>query len=40
MTRFQKYPEIELAGNYTKPLCKTQYSELLVENEDEHTLEN
>ena len=34
MTRFQIYPEMELACKYTKPLYKTQYSELLVEYED------
>ena len=30
---FQIYPETELAWKYTKPLCKTQYSEILVEYE-------
>ena len=34
LTRFQIYPEMELACKYTKPLYKTQYSELLVEYED------
>ena len=34
MTRFQVYPETELASKYTKPLYKTQYSEILVENKD------
>ena len=34
MTRFQIYPETELAGKNTKPLYKTQYSETLVEYED------
>ena len=33
MTRFQIYPETELACKYTKPLYKTQYSEILVEYE-------
>ena len=33
MTRFQLYPETELAYKYTKPLYKTQYSEILVEYE-------
>ena len=31
MTRFQTYPETELACKYNKPLYKTQYSEILVE---------
>ena len=31
MTRFQIYPETELTCKYTKPLYKTQYSEILVE---------
>ena len=30
LTRFQVYPETELAFKYTKPHCKTQYSEILV----------
>ena len=34
LTRFQIYPETELACNYTKPLYKTQNSEILVEYED------
>ena len=34
MTRFQIYPETELACKYTKPLYKTQYSEFPVEYED------
>ena len=34
MTRFQIYPEKELACKCTKPLYKTQYSEILVEYED------
>ena len=34
MTRFQVYPETELACKYTKPLYKTQYSEILVEYEE------
>ena len=34
MKRFQIYPETELACKYTKPLHKTQYSEVLVEYED------
>ena len=34
LTRFQKYPETELAWKYTKPLYKTQYSEILVAYED------
>ena len=34
MTRFQICPETELACKYTKPLYKTQYSEILVENEE------
>ena len=33
MTRSQFYPETELACIYTKPLYKTQYSEVLVEYE-------
>ena len=31
LTRFQIHPETELACKYTKPLYKTQYSEILVE---------
>ena len=31
LTRFQIYPETELACKYNKPLYKTQYSEILVE---------
>ena len=34
LTRFQIYPETELACKYTKPLYKTQYSEILDEYED------
>ena len=34
LTRFQIYPETELACKYKKPIYKTQYSEILVE--DEH----
>ena len=34
MTRFQIYPETELAGKYNKSLYKTQYSEVLVEYDD------
>ena len=34
MTRWQVYPEPELACKYTKPLYKTQYSEILVGYED------
>ena len=34
MTPFQIYPKTELACKYTKPLNKTQYSEILVEYED------
>ena len=34
LTRFQMYPETELACKYTKRLYKTQYSEFLVEYED------
>ena len=34
MTRFQIYPETELACIYTKPLYKTQYSEIHVEYEE------
>ena len=34
LTRFQLYPETELACKYTKPLYKTQCSEILVEYED------
>ena len=30
MTRFQNYPETELACKYNNPLDKTQYSEILV----------
>ena len=30
LTRFQIYPETELACKYNKPLYKTQYSEILV----------
>ena len=33
ITRFQIYPETELACKYNKPLYKTQYSEILVEYE-------
>ena len=35
MTRFQIYPETELACKYNKPLYKLQYSEILVEYEDD-----
>ena len=31
LTRFQIYPETELACKYEKPIYKTQYSEILVE---------
>ena len=31
LTRFQIYPETELACKYTKPFYRTQYSETLVE---------
>ena len=31
LTRFQIYPETELACKYKTPLYKTQYSEILVE---------
>ena len=31
LTRFQIYPETELACKYNKPVYKTQYSEILVE---------
>ena len=34
LTRFQIYPETELACKYTTPLFKTQYSEILDEYED------
>ena len=34
LTRFQIYPETELSCKYTKPLYKTQYSEILVEYEE------
>ena len=33
LTRFQIYPETELVCKYTKPIYKTQYSEILVEYE-------
>ena len=33
LTRFQLYPETELACKYKKPIYKTQYSEILVEYE-------
>ena len=33
VTRFQIYPETELACKYKKPIYKTQYSEILVEYE-------
>ena len=33
LTRFEIYPETEVACKYPKPLCKTQYSEILVEYE-------
>ena len=38
MTRFQKYPETELACKYTKPLYKTQYSEIFVDYEEDFDL--
>ena len=31
LTRFQIYPETEIACKYNKPIYKTQYSEILVE---------
>ena len=34
LTRFQIYPETELACKYNKPFYKTQYSEILVEYEN------
>ena len=34
LTRFQIYPETELAYKYTKPLYKSRYSVILVEYED------
>ena len=34
LTRFQIYPETELACKYSKPLYKTQYSEIPVEYEN------
>ena len=34
LTHFQIYPEKELASKYTKPLYKTQYSEVLVKYEE------
>ena len=34
LTRFQIYPETELACKYTEPLYKAQYSEVLVEYEE------
>ena len=34
MTRFQIYPETELACKYTQPLHKTQYSDILFEYEE------
>ena len=34
LTRFQIYPETELACKYRKPIHKTQYSEILVEYEN------
>ena len=37
LTRFQIYPETELACKYNKPLYKTQYSEIIVEYEDMNT---
>ena len=33
LTRFQMFPETELACKYKKPISKTQYSEILVEYE-------
>ena len=33
LTRFQIYPETELACKYNKPLYKTQYSEIFVKYE-------
>ena len=35
LTRFQVYPEKELACKYNKPIYKTQYSEILVEYEND-----
>ena len=34
LTRFQVYPETELACKYNRPIYKTQYSEVLVEYEN------
>ena len=34
LTRFQVYPETELACKYKMPIYKTQYSEILVEYEN------
>ena len=34
LTRFQVYPETELACKYNKPIYKTQYSEIRVEYEN------
>ena len=34
LTRFQIYPETELACKYNKPIYKTQYSEILVKYEN------
>ena len=34
LTRFQVYPETELACKYNKPIYKTHYSEILVEYEN------
>ena len=34
LTRFQIYPETELACEYNKPIYKTKYSEILVEYEN------
>ena len=35
LTRFQVYPETELACKNNKPIYKTQYSEILVEYEND-----
>ena len=34
LTRFQIYPETEIACKYNKPIYKIQYSEILVEHEN------
>ena len=38
LTRFQIYPETEFVSKYNKPLYKTQYSEILVEYEDDFAM--